>query len=718
MDVLRKSANPAWESLLELRINTLHKIVWVIGICGWLTLIWTLWPISYQAVYRLQMRPVAVLLLTAAGLSYFLVQRNILMAALVQLGSMLVATVSVVGITHTVETAHLLVIPVIFASVLIGQRAVIVTASLILVFNLLVAPAWIGVNWTEFVVPTIILVFTVIAVIISTSNLYTALWWTFSSFEVARINQDMARDRKAELEQVLKSMDVSATNLRRLNYALWLAQQRAEEARQIKQQFAQTISHELRTPLNLIVGFTDTMIQSPEYYGQPLPPRYLRDLSIVYRNANHLQNLVNDVLDMARIEAAQMTLQIELQVMQVFLEDVVNMAKSMVETQGLRFVCDIEADLPDLWIDAIRIKQVIYNLLSNAVRFTPEGSITLSVHRQVDVLLFAVADTGIGIEAADIPLIFEPFRQLENPMRRRIGGAGLGLPISRQLVEMHGGELNVESTPRNGSTFSFDIPINVENLTDNPRRYLMPGSAFATREANVLLIITQNLSAASLLARHLEHYRTMVAQDLQQAQSTMDQTIPQAIIFDTNSVNMDIEVINTCRNLDQTLLIKCPLPNQTLSQEKLSIDGYLVKPVSRESMRDMLRRLNKSIEHILIVDDDPDFVRMIERMMDTPVKHYRISRAQNGREAMTVIRHHQPDLVLLDLQMPDMDGTEILKWLRSSDAWSDTPVVVVSALDEIDMATPLEGNLTIGKLHGLQPIELMNWLRRFLEAHQ
>ncbi|MBZ0303688.1 MAG: hypothetical protein K8J31_28365, partial [Anaerolineae bacterium] len=426
MILIRNRNNPIWESLIQLRVSALHKIAWITGACGWMALAWALWPVIGVALDRHSMRPISVFLLAVAILSFLLIQQNIILAAIIQIVGVVMSIMGVIGIFHSMDAVHLFAIPVILASVLLGQRAVIVTTAVAIAFNGLIAPGWLGVPWQNFITPTVILILIAIAVIISTRNLYTALWWALDGFETARHNQDIARERKAELENVLKSLDIAAHNLRRLNYALSLAQERADEARQLKQQFAQTISHELRTPLNLIVGFTESMIQSPEYYGEPLPSRYLRDLSIVYRNANHLQNLVNDVLDLARIEAAQMTLQIERHVLTVLLEDMIHMAQSMTETHGLTFQADIEANLPDVWMDSIRIKQVIYNLLSNAVRFTPQGGITLRVSRQPQAILFEIADTGIGIEAADITRIFEPFCQLENPMRRRVGGAGLG----------------------------------------------------------------------------------------------------------------------------------------------------------------------------------------------------------------------------------------------------------------------------------------------------
>lgn len=711
MFFLKTDQNRIWDSLIELRIGALYKIVWITAICGWLTLTWALWPLGDQAALRFQMRFISFFLLLISAISYFLITRDVILAAVVHTLGVVLYIMGVVAIFKSTDALHLFAVPVIFASVLLGQRAVMVTTGIVIGFCLLVAPSWMGLPWEHFVTPTSILSVIAVAVIISTRNLYTALWWALDGFETARQNQNVARERKAELEQALKSLDVAAHNLRRMNYALSLAQKRAEEARQLKQQFAQTISHELRTPLNLIVGFSETMIQSPEYYGQPMPAAYLRDLSIVYRNANHLQNLVNDVLDLARIEAAQMTLQIEQHVLDVFLDEVVNMARSMVESHGLSFGVDIEDDLPDVWLDSIRIKQVIYNLLSNAVRFTDTGSITLRVRQQADCIQFQVADTGIGIEASDIPRIFEPFCQLENPMRRRVGGAGLGLPISRQLVKMHGGQLDVESQPGEGSCFYFRIPMRPQNGVD-PTQDAKPGvRPLQVSDENVMLIITRNPSAAGLLGRHLERCRTVVAQDLERARSAISQLVPQTVLVDTATVQIDVDALVDTDHLAQSLLIMCPLPGETLLRQHLDVEGYLTKPVSRESLWTTLRQLDIPFKRVLIVDDDADFVRMIERMLDTPLKHYQIDRAYSGREAVMVMSQRRPDLILLDLQMPNWDGFELVERLRASADWQDIPIIIISAQDEIDMSNVITGCMTVTRSRGIKPLELMRWVQ-------
>ncbi|MBZ0301044.1 MAG: response regulator, partial [Anaerolineae bacterium] len=228
-------------------------------------------------------------------------------------------------------------------------------------------------------------------------------------------------------------------------------------------------------------------------------------------------------------------------------------------------------------------------------------------------------------------------------------------------------------------------------------------------------VVTKSPSAASLIARYLETYRTITVQDFDEALASMHRLIPQAVIIDTNSVVVDAERMDAHNGLAQTLMISCPLPGETPLSRHLSANGYLIKPVSRESLWNTLRQFDGSVERVLVADDDPDFVRMIERMLDTPLKRYQVDRAHTGRETLLKIAHNRPDLVLLDLQMPDVDGFQVMAQLRSSPGLKDIRVVVVSAQEEFDTAKAAHGSLTITKSQGISPLELVHWLQELLK---
>jgi signal transduction histidine kinase/DNA-binding response OmpR family regulator len=715
--MFRQTDNPILDSLAQLRIESLRAAAVLMIVVGWLSLSWALWPVSPTELHRVQMRPLCLFLMGIGALGFYLSERRVLLSSLLLVGGMFLAVLGGVGILESGDMVQLFAIPIIFSSVLLGRRAIISLTLLAVGFDLLVAPGWTDLSRHVFMTPAFVLIAVASAMIIATRNLYTAIAWALSGFETARQNQDIARERKAELEQALKSLDVSIHTVQRATYALEHAQKRAEEARRLKQQFAQTISHELRTPLNLIVGFTEAMIQSPEYYGEPLPRRYLRDLSIVFRNANHLQSLVNDVLDLARIEAAQMALQLERVALEPFLNEVKEMACSMVEKHQLTFAFEKDVDLTDLYMDPIRIKQVIYNLLSNAARFTDEGGITLRVLKGRQAVTFVVADTGIGIAAEDIPRIFEPFVQLENPMRRRIGGAGLGLSISRQLIDMHGSQLEVVSQPGKGSTFSFNLPT---ELPFHPAEKLAERSEtiLYQPEDDVALLVTHSPSAASLLSRHLNGYRTLVIRDIEGVNAAIDQVIPQVIIVDISDDSLTAQMISDLmreRQLWQTCLITCPLPGEAILRQRLAADSYLIKPISHHSLWDTLRQFGETIDRVLVVDDDPDFVRLLEQMLDTALQRYELSRAYSGHEALALIERRQPDLILLDLKMPDVNGFQVMERIRARPEWAGIRVVIVSAEDEIDMTNRLVGGLTIARPAGISANDVIGWLQGILQ---
>lgn len=698
-------------SLEELRSNSLRRIVLLLsGVC-YAGFIWALWPVNTGSARQ----PVALLCLVlaaVAGLTYMARRRFLELAALLLIGALLACLGAAAVIFRQAEIAHLFIVPVIFSSVLLGQSSILLVAFAAAVITLALTGA--GIPGSLLLLPLIMLSVVTVAVMIATRNLYTALTWALNGYESAFRNQNIARDRKAELEQALKSLEIASHNLYRANHALENARNQAEEARRLKQHFAQTISHELRTPLNLIVGFTETMIQSPEYYGSGLPPLYMRDLTIVYRNACHLQSLVNDVLDLARVETAQMSLQMEETDLTAIAVEAVNTARSLVETRGLRFCADIASNLPTVWADPIRIKQIIFNLLNNAARFTEHGSVTLQVAEHEEEVAFAVIDTGIGIASEHLEHIFEPFRQLGNPLRRRTGGAGLGLTISLQLAHLHGGHIRVESQPGVGSTFTFSLPTNpAELLPQSSDAKLTPVSPRRSKD-DLVLLVTSSPSAAAMIARYLRTCRAIIVPDMDQAVHAAQQMLPQAVIIDTSDAPLAAEQLSDIAatwGLSQTCFIACPLQGEGVLQQRLAVQGYLIKPIYHDDLWDTLHQFGEQVNTIMVVDDDRDFVRLIERMLDNPLKRYRVITAYGGREALALLRYGLPDLILLDLEMPDLDGFQVIESLRANPDWQNLRVVVVSGQAEWDTTNLITGSVTITKAPGITSGEILKWLQ-------
>lgn len=720
--MIAHAAHEQGVNLEHMRAGSVTTIALLIGITGWLWLVVLICP-ELGARSPVGSWVGASLLVLTAIIAYHLRNRHPRAASAAVVGSTVIAAACALSAHRSLELAHLFVLTVIFASVLLGRGATIATATVTIGLTGVLGTGLIGLSILspQVLIPMLLIALVAVVSLVAAGNLYTALDWTWNGYEKARANEALARERSAELRRTLKALDEATHRLERANYMLSLARDQAEEAHRLKQQFARTISHELRTPLNLIVGFTDLMARSPEYYGGPLSPAYVRDLSIVHRNAAHLEALVNDVLDLARIEAAQMTLILEDVDPAVLVYEAVNTARSLVEARGLALRTEIEAGLPRIPADPTRIRQVLFNLLNNAARFTEAGTVTVRVRREADWVLFQVADTGIGIAAGDLPRVFHEFQQLHAAGRRAVGGAGLGLAISREFVDLHGGRISVESQIGVGSVFSFTLP--VARAQWGPGRHddvPGPGQALDLRRGELtVLAVTRSQVAAALLTRYLRGYRTVVVTDLAKAQHVAQQLVPQAVILDRGCCDVpaaSLEELARSWGLPSTPFVLCPLPGEPSGRLASAVDGYLLKPVTRATLWEALRQFGERVDRLLVVDDDHDFVRLVGRMLDSPVRQYQIVGAYTGQEALDIMGHQAPDLVLLDIMLPDMNGFAVVRRIRSNPAWRGIPIVVVSAHAEVNGLEALSGTISVAAGRGFMSGEIAKLVEHILTS--
>lgn len=620
------------------------------------------------------------------------------------------------------QAAYLFIVPITFANVIHGRWTVF-----------LIAGAGISMTWGLHMMrdsdsafaalQTIaIIALTAVAAWLSARNLYTALTWVWSGYERARRNEELARDRQAELSRVLKALDEAVYRIERANHMLTQARLQAETAVRLKQQFAQTVSHELRMPLNMILSFVELMIQSPEYYGGPMPARYLRDLAIVHRNARHLQTLVNDVLDMARIQAAQMGLAAEETDPDALVREVAAMAHSLIESRGLSLTVEAQPDLPTLWLDPVRIRQVLLNLLNNAARFTEVGGVTVGVRADDVNVIFSVADTGVGIAAEDLPRVFKEFEQLDGGTRRGHGGTGLGLAISRAFVELHGGQMWVESEVGAGSRFSFSLPVaRATPLSLGGDATALPiVASIKQSDQPILLAVTSSPSAATLLTRYVRGYRAVIVGDLAQASRSVPQLAPEGVVIDSATVALSPESIEEMARswgFPDMPVIVTPLPGEDRLRQQLAVEGYLIKPITPDALWDMLRQFGERIARILIVDDDRDFVRLLTRMLEgSTLRPYQVDSAFTGQEAIDQIHLLRPDLILLDLNLTDMNGQDVIQAVRAMPEGHAIPILVISARDDIEPRDALPGTMLITKANGLTTADIVHWTQRVLDG--
>ena len=711
---------PIQQNLEQLRTDSYKIMSFVTGVTAWLWFSWAILPYKHYAAFGSPMWIPSIFILGVIIMSRLLRQYNSVSGDILFIGGLIATITLAILFSKTSSLVVLYFVPILFGSVLFSRMGLIVVAGITGVILFCVSILISELPVPILVVPLLTLGLATSAVWVSTYNLQEALAWTLNGYQHARKNELLVREQKSILEDTLQRLDATIEQLQFSNAMLTEARNKAVEAQRLKQQFAQTISHELRTPLNLIVGFTETMIKSPEYYGSPLPPEYLRDLSVVYRNATHLQNLVNDVLDLARLEKASIMLVAEPLHIESVINDAAKTVRGLVDKQGLSLVLDIEPALPMISGDEVRLKQILLNLLNNAVRFTEAGQITIKALAEENEVCVCVEDTGTGIPYDQQNAIFEPFLQLENPMQRRRNGAGLGLAISKHLVELHGGDIYVKSQPGQGSTFYFKIPIYLPETLE-VERLLKTETATATQKETSnripLLVVTTSSSAVTLLSQILSNYRPIIVSDIHQITSVAQKMMLHQVIVDTNSAQFSEEqrdYLMRTPELKEVRIIFCPLPNEDSLHQQFDADGFVVKPVSPNSIQDMLHQLGSNYEQILIVDDNRDFVRLMDWLVLSSSRHVQIMHAFSGSQAISLAQEHQFDLVLMDINLPDIDGITLIGDIRRLSRNDKLKIIIVSAYDIELAATPLSGGLSVWKSAGLFSNEILKFIQAIL----
>jgi signal transduction histidine kinase/CheY-like chemotaxis protein len=521
-----------------------------------------------------------------------------------------------------------------------------------------------------------------------------------SAIEATRLVQE-TRLHRAELQRVLRSLDLSNHLLQRTNTELFYAREIADKALQFKSEFAAQISHELRTSLNLILGYSETIAFAQHAYGVKLPNAYLRDVTEIHRNSRHLMALIDDILDLSKLEAGRLGLHRENGDLQSVVTEAVEIVHPLALAKHLELRVLLPAQLPVLSFDRARVRQVLLNLLSNAVRITKTGHIEIRAGVLDEEVSVSVHDTGPGIAPADQEYIFEEFRQLD-----QTGGAtGLGLAVSRRIIQFHGGRMWVNSEVGVGSTFVFTLP----RTAEMPLSVTHHEPVLANRRAQpgIVVLGAKDSDEVRLLIRHLEGFTIIPAETLEDARLQIAQSSARALIL-TQPVDDD-----ALDAIPIPVLI-CPLPGPSQTSRSLGISTYLQKPVTIESVQAALRRVASDATSVLIVDNEPSAVRMIERMVQVNGKSYRIFRAYSGHEAIARAIGQPPDVIFLDLRMADGDGYSVVTELRAHPTTSHIPIIVVSgtAVEEIWQGKSME----LIQPSGLSPTELLDYMTALLSA--
>jgi signal transduction histidine kinase/CheY-like chemotaxis protein len=521
--------------------------------------------------------------------------------------------------------------------------------------------------------------------------------WLLGYFESTQRLLEEARSRQAELEQMRDDWVHASRQLALANERLSALRLVAEEARRAKAAFVARVSHEFRTPLNIIIGMVSLMVENPAGYAAGLPERTLEHLQIVYRNCRHLASLIDDVLALSQAEAGRIAIRRE----KVRLEEVIGSAlavvRPLIEEKGLALLVEAPPEgLPEVHCDRVRIRQVLLNLLSNAARFTDSGSITLSARERDGHVVVSVADTGPGIPAEEAERIFEPFSQAANVPAADRRGSGLGLAISKQFVELHHGRMWLETAPGQGARFSFELPLRPPvPPVARPGHQIVEAwpwverSSWADPEAlrprPRIVVCHERGALCATLAQQSDEVECVPAAHLDEAARMLRASPAHALIVNAPSPDALWPLLaHASREAPSTPVLGCAFPPKASHARAAGASDYLVKPVTRAALAAALDSVGGPLGRVLVVDDDADTRSLLTLLIRAHDATIAVSTAEDGPTALEAMRAAKPDLVLLDLLMPGIDGWQVLSAMRAEEALREIPVVVVSAQDPAD----------------------------------
>jgi signal transduction histidine kinase/DNA-binding response OmpR family regulator len=445
-----------------------------------------------------------------------------------------------------------------------------------------------------------------------------------------------------------------------------------------KSEFLASMSHELRTPLNSVIGFSDVLLD--RMFGD-LNERQAEYIGDIRDSGRHLLELINEILDLSKVEAGQMELDRSAVSLPDLLAQGVAMVRERADGHGIALSLDVAPEVGTVLADELKLKQVVLNLLSNAAKFTPDGgSVLVTAALLGDEVQVSVRDTGIGIAEAERERIFEAFQRGGREARTTTEGTGLGLTLSRRIVDLHGGQLWLESELGVGSTFTFTIPVGLTSPADPPRKATAPGVAGS------VLVVEDDRRSADLMRVYLDGagYAVSIAHDGLEGLEMARRLSPRAVILDILLPGLSgWELLTRLKADPATAAI--PVVIASMLDERgagfsIGAAEYLVKPIDRQALLDALGRCvsppaNKRT--VVVIDDDPLDLDLVEASL-APAG-WSVLAASGGEDGVELVRRERPSLVLLDLLMPDVDGFDVVERLRADPSVADVPIIVLTS---------------------------------------
>ncbi len=483
------------------------------------------------------------------------------------------------------------------------------------------------------------------------------------------------------------------TRERELNAALLKAKEEAEHASTMKSQFLANMSHELRTPLNAIIGYSEMLGEDALADGNE---QLEDDLGRVRDAGRHLLDLINQMLDLSKVEAGRMETFFEAIEVSSLLDSLRSTIRPLAAAGTNRFRVDMADDLPVLTTDAVKLRQVLLNLLVNAMKFTHDGDVVLRAERSPTIaggVRFTVTDTGIGMNKEELSRVFEPFAQADVSTTRRYGGTGLGLSICSRFCDLLGASLDVSSTPGQGTSFVVDVPsgapTGARGDAQAPADDLTAGAAEEAQHGDVVLVIDDDRDARAILVRMLEMngHRVVSASGAEEGLALARRLRPQAVTLDLLMPGQDgwqiLQALKEDPTLRHTAVIIVSMLDETPLAFSLGADAFLSKPINRETLGGTLDRCLATAPadaRALVVEDDAMAREMVVRLLQS--RGWQVAGAADGLQAWeTLTQSAPPDILIIDLLMPGMTGFELLDRLQATPELASVPVVVLTGRD-------------------------------------